>query len=457
MKTIKINKKVVIFVSIMLSAVILVGFAAQGTKGNGVSGNVSTLILQKGDLTYSVSTTGTIYSQNVTKVYSNLNYQVKEIYVDVGDVVKAGDTLARLDVASLEKDIAQKRAALNNTQASTQLALEIAQNDLDIYLENLEENLNAELYNAGISVETARLDLQAAQSDVKNARRNLSDAEDSGADDDELDQLKEISVQKEIVLDKAQANLDKATKAYEIAQANKNTTVSSYENKVRSAEISANLQDQLIALQKLESDLASSTIKAPVSGTISDVQAVAGASGNGLLFVIQDTDNLKVITNIPEYDVATVQVGNRVTIKTDATGDKVFEGVLSRISPTSTESIAGKTNTSTDAEFESEITVASSASGLRIGMNARLNTIIEEKSNIYSVPYETLGTTPEGENYIYVAIPNGTDHIVQKLSVTIGLESNLFAEILSDSLTDGMIVIKNPQNVKQGDKITLQK
>jgi len=50
---------------------------------------------------------GVAQSSETTNIYSTLNYPVKEIFVEVGDMVEAGDVIAVLDTANLENDIAQ--------------------------------------------------------------------------------------------------------------------------------------------------------------------------------------------------------------------------------------------------------------------------------------------------------------------------------------------------------------
>ena len=67
-------------------------------------------VLSKGKIVNSINVLGEIKSKNSTNVYSTLNNPVKEVKVKVGDKVKAGDVLAILDSASLEKDIEQATA-----------------------------------------------------------------------------------------------------------------------------------------------------------------------------------------------------------------------------------------------------------------------------------------------------------------------------------------------------------
>lgn len=56
------------------------------------------------------------------------------------------------------------------------------------------------------------------------------------------------------------------------------------------------------------------------------VYAKEGVPAAGLLFVVENTDDLVIKTALKEYDVATVQEGMPTEIKSDATGEEVFRG-----------------------------------------------------------------------------------------------------------------------------------
>ena len=73
-------------------------------------------------------------------------------------------------------------------------------------------------------------------------------------------------------------------------------------------------------------------VEATTSGTVTAISAQNGAPANGVLFTIEDTNSLRVVTNIKEADVGTVQPGMKVTIKTDATGDKEYTGTVQSLS-----------------------------------------------------------------------------------------------------------------------------
>ena len=112
-----------------------------------------------------------------------------------------------------------------------------------------------------------------------------------------------------------------------------------------------------------------SVIRSPISGTVTAVAAREGSAGRGLLFVVEDTDNLRVMTSFRESDLRLVETGMGVTITSDATGSAEYAGIISRINPAAAAFAPV-------AEFEAEVLVISEDTNLRIGVNARLDIIL---------------------------------------------------------------------------------
>ena len=118
-----------------------------------------------------------------------------------------------------------------------------------------------------------------------------------------------------------------------------------------------------------------SVIRAPINGTVTDVIAREGAVGTGRLFVIEDTDHLRIMIRLRQYDMGRIRPGMNVVITSDATGITEYAGVISRINPAAIQSTG--TGSSSVVEFEAEVLVVSQNTGLLIGMNTRLSIILE--------------------------------------------------------------------------------
>lgn len=243
--------------------------------------------------------------------------------------------------------------------------------------------------------------------------------------------------------------VDSAWRAYQTALTSLDSTkkgtedqLESFSDTLAAANAGANMSVSEEAIRQLNKTLDDTKITAPVSGTVTAVYATVGGSGSGLLFVIEDTDNLVVSTSVKGYDLGSVKTGMTVEIKSDATGDAVIPGTLTTIAPTAKKNQMGDTESSSDPSFEAEVTVESASSGLRIGMEARLSYIIDKADHVLAVPYEAVYTDESGKSAILVLRPQEKDgYLVESLPVTTGLDDDLDIAVSGAGVEEGLRVI----------------
>ena len=275
----------------------------------------------------------------------------------------------------------------------------------------------------------------------------------------------------EVQEDVAKAQLDAAKQSAESAKQQQEATKNAIEQQIDSLQDSLvgsqlaaeSNRAQEIAIQKMQNTLEDASITAPVSGVVTAVYAKVGEPGNGLLFVIEDTESLKITTRIKEYDIANVQVGMPVTIKSDATGDKEISGTITYIAPAAVKSDTGSTQTSSNnsnVEFEAEVQVNDKDSGLRIGMNTRLTVLLEEKQDVFGVAYDSVVKKQDGTDVLYALEPKSTEgkdastYIVTEVPVTTGLETDFYIEVSGSNIQNGMSIVSDPQSVTPGMEVT---
>ena len=461
--------KKIAFIGALAATVLLSATAVLLTgvldKGGGKAPMVQVIALERQRLEQSVRLAGTVCSAQSTEVYSTLGFPVEAVKVGVGDRVSEGDLLAVLDMSSLEMDIRQLQASLGATQALANQNLATSRNALETFRRNVEAGNDGAILQARLGVNTAHLAVQAAEVEVSAASRHLSNARQDlreyrryhdfdGDFDPTLSQLRAVVATHETALDRAQSNLAFATEhlahaqqSYEAAQILSADALVAHQEMVRTAELSANFGDQQIAIQRMQNELEKAEILAPVSGTVTAVLAEKGAPGAGLLFVIQDTDNLIIKTSINELDLALVDLGDGVTIRADATGDATFTGTLTRIAPASTPG-------GSYAAFESEVAV-SGTDGLKLGMSTRLLVVGQARSNVFALPVQAIAANEFGEDVIFVAVPvEGGSYLLEAVAVATGLKAGRQIEVSADSLADGVLVVRNTEGMQAGMFIT---
>lgn len=203
-----------------------------------------------------------------------------------------------------------------------------------------------------------------------------------------------------------------------------------------------------------------SYVKATTNGTITAMNAVKGNPTNGELFTIEDTNDLKVRGKVKEADLNHIHENMPVLVKSDATGDKVFPGNLTKIAPTAIKSEATTASAAaTKAEFEVEIDLPTDTTGLKIGMTTRLSIVSEERADVFCVPFEALVMDDSGQSCIYVAKENPVEQgsfTVESIPVTTGLETDSLIEIAGDQLSEGLVIISQPQTVQPGMVVSVE-
>lgn len=384
------------------------------------------------------------------------------------------DLQQKVENAQKEYDDARKlsdeAAQIHLTEKEKYHAVEYSYNQQKATLEN-------QLANAGSSsaaqVSAAQSGVASAQTGVASAEAQLDAARDA-RNGSTLTQLEQgiasanRSVDSaELQEDIAKAQQDAAEQSADTAKQQQAATENSIaqqidtlkDNLIGSQIAAQSTKSQEIAIQSLQDTLADATITAPVSGVVTAVYAEEGQPGNGLLFVIEDTDALKITTNIREYDVGNIEVGMPVVIRSDATGDKEISGTVTYIAPAANKTENGNTLTADDStvEFEAEVQVNEADSGLRIGMNTRLTVLLEERSDVYGVPYDSVVEKADGSEVVYAVEPSSEkegSYVVTEVPVTTGLETDFYIEVSGDGITDGLSIVSDPQSVAPGMEVT---
>ena len=381
--------------------------------------------------------------------------EAKEKVSILTEQVNTGEaTKDQLDAAVVEQNTAQQtfdQAKNEETQASLTLALRQAARD----------SAQSQASAAERTLEEAEAAYDTAKTQYRSALNSADDALEDYAN--AVDTAYEAYLDAQVTLENTQADaqetladyadrLNTAYAAYESAQAGLESTenaaqnqLQSYQDSLNSAYANASTSTGEVSLRQLRADLEGTEITAPAAGTVTAVYAEVGSSGAGLLFVIEDVDNLVVATSVKDYDVASVSTGMAVAIQSDSTGDEVYDGEVTSIAPTAAKNAAGETDTSGDISFATDVAVTSQDTGLRIGMSVELDFVLDEALNALAVPYDAVYENDQGQTCLLV-LEEGEDGelLLTELPVTTGLETDLDIAVEGDGLTEGVQVVTDP-------------
>lgn len=428
MKTLKKrekNKKRRIIVIVVLAVVVFIGAnVISGVRKAGEAMQEAVAAMQTGEvstrsLIKSVGATGTvtsIESKSITAAISNV--EVKEVKVEIGDYVTEGQELLYFDTEDIEENLAKAKKTLGNSSTVNSITKEEAKKNLDKTIENYDKQVEKakealdESEYAKISDALYNFDIYFANEPDKASKR----AELEGK------------------LEKEEKNYEKLVEAYEDAIEARESGIATAKNSYTTNTIRLSTDSEKNQVELYEEQLAEGIVTAPISGIVTAVNYDEGDTymqGSGII-TIQDCSAFEIEAYIGEYDISDIEKGQRVLIKTDATGDEELEGAVTFVSPTAASKAAGG-----DVTYLVRISVDTQNDRLRLDMSASLSIIIEQHENALTVPYNAIQEDEQGNTYVEMMNEDGT---TTNVPVTVVLESNYYTEIKSDVLTDGQKV-----------------
>ena len=237
--------------------------------------------------------------------------------------------------------------------------------------------------------------------------------------------------------------------------------------------------EQVEASLKLANErLSKTTVRAPISGTITALDIKVGETAvasqvsiaGSTLMTIANTATMVTEVNVDEADIARVAVGQEVAIHTAAYPDEALAGkVLSiPLSPKQNPAAAAQ-GASKSRNYDVKVALLDTRNlALRPGMSVRAEVFVSSSGKSLALPLQavlsnneesTEGPKKEGkkteikaESWVFVA----KDGKAEKRIVTTGASDDSMQEIRS-GLADGETVITGPYKVlrqlKQGDAV----
>ena len=169
------------------------------------------------------------------------------------------------------------------------------------------------------------------------------------------------------------------------------------------AKTDADAQIQQLTTTQAEKELTNAiaarekmNVTAPLGGLVVTKSANNGdtlQSGKSIISIV-DTTSYKIKVAVDELDISKIKNGQKVEIKFDAIENKTYEGAV--------ETIAQLGDTSNNVTTYGVVISIKDLAGIKLGMNASVNILIESKENVLAIPVEAL-VEKNGMNYVMVA------------------------------------------------------
>jgi RND family efflux transporter MFP subunit len=378
-----------------LCVVLLVLAGCSGTKKKPPAPPaVAVAVVQRGNISHLLSVAGQFQAYQVVDVHAKVAGYVRHIYVDIGDRVHAGQTLATLEVPELN---AQYRSTQSESLRS-QDAIAAAQHDVS-RAKALHAAVQAN-YDRLATVSAKRPGLVAAQ-DLDNAR---SQAEASHEQ-----------------LDAAIAQLSAAEQGANAATADQQRVgaLQSY------TKVTAPL-DGVVAWRYADTGVLLQ------QGTNSQSQAMP-------LIKLAQSDLLRLRVPVPEDAVRYVHKGDPMQIRVDALGQD-FSGKIVRF----TRNLELNTRT-----METEVDVPNPTLAITPGMYANAYMQLAHRENVLTIPIVAVQRTG---NTGTVLILNANNQVEQR-SVQLGIRGSTLVEVTNGLQAGDHVVLGDASNYHNGEQV----
>lgn len=403
--------------------------------------------VERGTLEVTVSASGRTEPIRQVDLTFSAPGRVAEVTVQIGDEVRAGQVLARLDTGDLELSLRQAEAALKSAQAQlaqlrsqprpeTVKAAEAAYRSALAQYQRLKNSPSPE-------------EKAIAEANLKRAEVMLNRARAA---------YEPVSWRPEVGMLPQSLQLETATLDYDIALANYNRTTkgASLEDlaaawsNVESARAQleramrgpteeeltiaeAAVEQARAAHEAARRNLEKATLTAPFDGVVAAVNVVVGETAPAGLPAISlvDISGFRITVNVDELDVARLRGGLPAEVTLDALPDVTLTGKVERIGPAAM-LVEGA------VVYPVVIALDPTDAPVRAGMSANVTIRVEELTDQLLIPNWVVRIdSTTGQPYVYRRTASGD---LERVDVRLGVRHEGYSQVLS-GLKEGDVLV----------------
>jgi HlyD family secretion protein len=425
-------------------------FAAPGkrTEGAGSDAKVRVTPIKpvRKTITRYVEQPGQVAALEETPLFAKVSGYVHKIYVDIGDEVRGpvreegkpeepGQLLVEIDVPELEKELAQKDAAVQQSKSQitqAEAAVKVAEAMRD---------------SAEALVEEAKATVERADADYERWKSQLDRITDLASRQGVTEKVVEETRNQFRAAEAAQKEVKAKIKS---AQANFNESGALVEK----AEADLGASKAKLAVAEAERDrtetlLSFAEIRAPFDGRVAargiDTGHLinVGSSAKEALLVIVNTRTVRVYVDVPEVDAVHIQPQAEANIRMPSLAGG-FEGKVTR-----TTWVLNQTTRT----LRTEIDVPNEDGRLRPGMYAHARLKVAEREDALVLPKTAL-MTGGGQTSCWKIETDGT---LRRQTLQTGIEAGGEVEIASGLAGDEAIIGVNAAAFREGQQVEVVK
>lgn len=401
--------------------------AKTATKAASQVASVHAVKVSVQEVSASVQATGSFIAEETSKVAPDSPGVIAQTMVDIGDYVKKGQVIARLDDRDsklrLEQALAQQQQAEASVrQAQSRIGLGATQ--------SFDPNTVPEVLAAKAASDSAAAQAKLAEADANRYANLIASGDVSSSAYDRARTAAET----------AQAQANAARQQYE---ATLNTARQNYQGVATQEGSLGAIRAQVSLARKALADV---EIKAPFDGYVSARPVAAGeyVATSATIATILRITPVKLQLQIPQTYAPSVKVGLQVEASVTGFPDRIFKGKITAVNP------AVETNSRT---FIAEASFANADLALKPGMFATARVVLPGSTKGIFVPRDAVLTdATTNSSQVYMIVDNKARVAVVQPGETV----NNNIRIISGIPEDAVLATDHLQDLYDGQNVTVQ-
>ncbi len=379
-----------------------------GSKLNVDSDKITISTVKEGEFQEFIPVTGTVLPKNTYYLDAILGGTVEQKYVEEGTMLKKGDKILKLSNTDFQlNSLQQESFAYQQINEARNTRLQIQQNSI-----NLETNLVNVNYNYINSKQIYDRDKQ------QWAQRLISQVEFQQAENNFFN----YKAQKKLARENWQK--DSVLRISQLSQINESIK---------------RLQKNL---ELIRENLDNLTVKAPISGQLTSLDAEIGQSKSpgSQLGIIDAMDGFKVRADIDEFYIARVIKGLHATVDVDGT---VYKLIVIKVFPEVK-----------DGKFQVDMNFTGAVpNSIRRGQTLQIRLQLSERTRALLLPRGGFYQKTGGQ-WVFVLNKSGTE--ADKRNISLGRQNPDYFEVLSGLKPGDKVVTSSYDNFGDVDKLEIK-
>lgn len=480
----KKKKKISVIIAIILIVLLVVWMVSCSLMPKPAPTVITTTAV-RGDLQESISTSGTVESEETVSVFAPVNGKLQNVNIVAGDAVAAGDVLIgydmqeiehRLQEASLQQekstavyngimaDNSQKQADFNEATHNLGV-LEQQLKDYNARLDALEDELETSKRQTNNALASEGRDLSKRSTELQKKLKELDQTAPDYAEkaaeiqqklDDVSDQISNNQYQQQTAntsdyvaeTEKEIAEIKKHISECEEYKAemksqktsSEGTILNSYEKQQHSAD--KELANMTYADAEADYNLVKDGIRAEFDGIVTECNIVEGetVTEGAKLLTLANSTQVKVTFRATKQDVAKLAVDQKADVTISG---NTYEGVVSKIDR------QANANESGTPMVGVEIHIINPDEKIILGLDAKLTVYTHKAENALLIPAEVINADKDGD-FLYVV----EDGVVVRKPIVCGVSSDSETEVIEGITENDQVIVTAYTEIVEGMAVT---